>query len=399
MKKGFSLILSLITFAIIEIIIVSIFGIVENEARMTIRKADSTILFYAAEAGIEQAKCYVKEIPGWLENGGTNPSIVNSQFGSATVTVTVSDNSDSDGFYTITSRATWQNSPLTRSISIKAKPPVRSSMSQFMFFIDAAHLNIGTGAEVWGKVHSNRNINIFGGGAIFHDEVTAHNKIIFYEGANRSNTIFEKGYQEDVPQIPMPEITSLNELRQYAIQDNFYFQRPISIELLPTGQVKINNSAPLSLPQNGVIFCERDIDIKGTLNGLLTVVSMGTINIIGNLIYLDPNLPPPDGGDLLGLIANNHIYIPQSAPYNLEINAALFARQGKAYCFLGDRRGTLIIKGSLATSQLSYFSSTSGHGYSIRKYYFDERFRTYAPPHFVHFETYYFKDWKDMGEQ
>jgi len=271
-------------------------------------------------------------------------------------------------------------------------------MSKYMFFVNNAHLNIGSGAEVWGEVHSNLNIKIFGGGVIFHDEVTASNKVLFYSGATPANTTFDKGYTEGVAPIPMPEVSALDDLASEAeppknSNGNYHYTNTISLELFNNGQVSINGGAPVDLPANGVIFCDKDINIKGTLSGALTVASMQTINITDNLVYDDIN------NDVLGLIANNHIYVPNSAPYDLEINAAMIARTGKAYCGLSTTKGHLIIHGSLCTSQLSYFASTSGKGYSDRDYYYDQKLQTNPPPHYLTiYEEESFKDWRDEGE-
>ena len=402
-NRGQALILALVVFAVVGVLSTSLLTITSHQARMELRQVDGTILFYGAEAGIEMARYHVKNTSSWLESYPTiSPEITNEPIGDTRVTVTVTG--PVDDFYTVTSTARWSNSSLTRTVSIKAKSPVSTSMSQYMFFINNAHLNVGSGAEVWGDVHSNLNIKIFGGGVIFHDDVTASNKVLFYSGATPANTTFDKGYTEDVAPIPMPDVSAFDNLKAYAVTDNFYYPNSISIEIL-NDQVSIDGAAAVPLPTNGVIFCEKDINIKGTLDGKLTVASMQTINITDNLLYADPypyNTDPltitDPPMDLLGLIANNHIYIPSSAPYDLEINAAMIARTGKAYCSLSTTKGQLIIRGSLCTSQLSYFASTSGHGYTDRDYYYDPSLYYHMPPNYMTFYEESFKDWKDEGE-
>ena len=399
-NRGQALILALVVFAVVGVLSTSLLTITSHQARMELRQTDGAILFYGAEAGIEMARYHVKNTSSWLESYPTiSPEITNEPIGDTSVTVTVTG--PVDDFYTVTSTARWSNSNLTRTVSIKAKPWAASSMSKYMFFVNNAYLNIGSGAEVWGEVHSNLNIKIFGGGVIFHDEVTAVNKVLFYEGATSANTTFlaipAPGYWEDVAPIPMPEVSALDNLKAHAVTDNFYYPNSISIKIL-NDQVSIDGAAAVPLPTNGVIFCDKDINIKGTLNGQLTVASMQTINITDNLKYADPTDHDPDTLDVLGLVAEQHIYIPNSAPYNLEINAAMIARTGKAYCALSQTKGNLIIRGSLCSSQLSYFSSTSGHGYADRDYHYDANLLIKAPPNYVHFEEESFKDWKDEGE-
>jgi len=406
-NRGQALILALVVFAVVGVLSTSLLTITSHQARMELRQVDGTILFYGAEAGIEEAKYRVKNVVGWLES---KVGLAEHDIGETKVTVTVTD-PDAEGFYTVSSKARWLNSNLTRTVSIKAKSPVSTSMSPYMFFINNGFLDIGPRTEIWGKVHSNKNVKISGPevapgdiDVIFDNKVTTANNLVLYNGASLSNITFsDSGYQEDVVPIPMPEVSDLDYLKTIASPDGYY-PNTISVEIIDN-QVSIDGAAAVPLPTNGVIFCDKDINIKGTLDGKLTVASMQTINITDNLLYADPypyNTDPltitDPPMDLLGLIANNHIYIPSSAPYDLEINAAMIARTGKAYCALSQTKGQLIIRGSLCTSQLSYFASTSGHGYADRDYHYDANLLIKAPPNYVHFEEESFKDWKDEGE-
>jgi len=395
-NRGQALILALVVFAVVGVLSTSLLTITSHQARMELRQVDGTILFYGAEAGIEEAKYRVKNVVGWLES---KVGLAEHDIGETKVTVTVTG--PVDDFYTVTSTARWSNSNLTRTVSIKAKPWAASSMSKYMFFVNNAHLNIGSGAEVWGEVHSNLNIKIFGGGVIFHDEVTAVNKVLFYEGATSANTTFlaipAPGYWEDVAPIPMPEVSALDNLKAHAVTDNFYYPNSISIKIL-NDQVSIDGAAAVPLPTNGVIFCDKDINIKGTLNGQLTVASMQTINITDNLKYADPTDHDPNTLDILGLIADKDIQIHKDAPDILEINAAITARTGKVWCKQGPGKDTLTIKGSVCSHQFSDFASPSGRIYNKIKLHFDNNLLIKSPPYYTLFKTESFKDWRDEGE-
>jgi len=395
-NRGQALILALVVFAVVGVLSTSLLTITSHQARMELRQADGAVLFYGADAGIEMARYHVKNTSSWLESYPTiSPEITNEPIGDTRVTVTVTG--PVDDFYTVTSTARWSNSSLTRTVSIKAKSPVSTSMSQYMFFINNAHLNVGSGAEVWGDVHSNLNIKIFGGGVIFHDDVTASNKVLFYSGATPANTTFDKGYTEDVAPIPMPDVSAFDNLKAYAVTDNFYYPNSISIEIL-NDQVSIDGAAAVPLPTNGVIFCDKDINIKGTLNGQLTVASMQTINITDNLKYANPTDDDPNTLDILGLIADKDIQIHKDAPDILEINAAMTARTGKVWCKQGPGKDTLTIKGSVCSHQFSDFASPSGRIYNKIKLHFDNNLLIKSPPYYTLFKTESFKDWRDEGE-
>jgi len=277
-------------------------------------------------------------------------------------------------------------------------------MSPYMFFINNGFLDIGPRTEIWGKVHSNKNVKISGPevapgdiDVIFDNKVTTANNLVLYNGASLSNITFsDSGYQEDVAPIPMPEVSDLDYLKTIASPDGYY-PNTISVKIL-NNQVSINGAAVVPLPTNGVIFCDKDINIKGTLNGQLTVASMQTINITDNLKYADPTDDDPNTLDILGLIADKDIQIHKDAPDILEINAAMTARTGKVWCKQGPGKDTLTIKGSVCSHQFSDFASPSGRIYNKIKLHFDNNLLIKSPPHYTLFKTESFKDWRDEGE-
>ena len=398
-NRGQALILALVVFAVVGVLSTSLLTITSHQARMELRQVDGTILFYGAEAGIEEAKYRVKNVVGWLES---KVGLAEHDIGETKVTVTVTG--PVDDFYTVTSTARWSNSNLTRTVSIKAKSPVSTSMSPYMFFINNGFLDIGPRTEIWGKVHSNKNVKISGPevapgdiDVIFDNKVTTANNLVLYNGASLSNITFsDSGYQEDVVPIPMPEVSALDYLKTIASPDGYY-PNTISVEIIDN-QVSIDGAAAVPLPTNGVIFCDKDINIKGTLNGQLTVASMQTINITDNLKYADPTDHYPNTLDILGLIADKDIQIHKDAPDILEINAAMTARTGKVWCKQGPGKDTLTIKGSVCSHQFSDFASPSGRIYNKIKLHFDNNLLIKSPPYYTLFKTESFKDWRDEGE-
>ena len=389
-QRGTALILSLTVLTISLVMSASLAGVIVNQAREEMQRAEGAELFAAAEAGVEEMKWRVtNSVTGWTSG------LAEHSIGNCLVLVTVGTQA-ADNYYQITATSRFPGvNPLRRSVAIQAIPPGFLAMSQYMFFINQAHLNIGTGAEVWGDVHSNRNIQIYGGGVIFHDDVTAVNKILYYNGATEGNTVYYADHTEGVDPVPMPTHTELEALRPYAQEDGYYTTGNLTVEFLSDGTVKLNGGSALPLPPNGVIFAENDINVSGTVKGQVTVVSAKGVNITNDLKYESLTADPPN---ILGLIADHDIYLPSSAPYNLEIDAAMLTLTGKAWTSLSSVKGTLIIRGSLASDQQSYFASTSGKGYTTRKYYYDDNFLTYPPPHYLPAGSgSAFKDWRDLG--
>ncbi|MFA5393508.1 MAG: hypothetical protein WC081_03225 [Candidatus Ratteibacteria bacterium] len=395
-KKGAVLILSLIVLTLSLIMTVSLTGVVSNQGRNELRQAQEAELFAAAEGGIEEIK--------WRFINSVHPSgwtagIPQHQIGNCLVTVSVTG-PDANNYYLATSIAGFPaGSNLTRAVAIRAIPPGFLSFSQWMFFVNNAHLTIGTGAEVWGLIHSNRNIMIYGPGTIFHNNIEAVNNILYYNGASQSNTIYYGTHIEGAGYIPMPTSSQMADLKSYAQDGGYYSSGNLTVEFISDGTVKLNGGSPQVLPSSGVIYAEREINISGTVHGQVTVVSGRTINVTNNLKYSSLAVPPaPARPDCLGLIAEQNVYLPDSAPYNLEIDAAMLSRTGKAYAGLSSAKGTLIIRGAIAADTMSYFANTSGHGYNIRKYYYDNNLINYPPPHFLPaVPGAGFKDWRDMG--
>ncbi|MFH0795551.1 MAG: hypothetical protein V2A65_00645 [Candidatus Omnitrophota bacterium] len=389
-QKGIALILSLTVLTISLVMAAGLTGVIVNQGRDELRKAEGAELFAAAEAGIEEMEWRVTNgVSGWTSG------LAEHSIGNCLVTVTVTGPA-ADNYYQITATGRFSGvNPLRRSVAIQAIPPGFLAMSQYMFFVNNAHLTIGTGAEVWGNIHSNRNIMIYGSGTIFHDDIEAVNRILYYNGATEGNTVYYADHTEGVDPVPMPAATELDALRPYAVTDGYYMDGNLTVEFLSDGTVTLNGGSALSLPPNGVIFAEGDVNISGTVKGQVTVVSASGMNVTDNLKYESLTASPPN---ILGLIAERDIYIPNSAPNDLEIDAAMLTRTGKAWASVSQAKGTLIIRGSVASDQPCSFANTNGKGYTTRRYYYDENLLTYVPPHYLPAGSgSAFKDWRDLG--
>lgn len=98
------------------------------------------------------------------------------------------------------------------------------------------------------------------------------------------------------------------------------------------------------------IYAEDTVWVEGVVKGRASVgVSDGNSIIIkDNITYLDK-----DGTDVLGLIASEDILIPRSSPDDLEINAALLAKDGYAtrYYFSGDIKNSITTYGAVLANQ------------------------------------------------
>lgn len=108
----------------------------------------------------------------------------------------------------------------------------------------------------------------------------------------------------------------------------------------------------------------------------------GNIIIDGNVTYTSMPSGPDDATNLLGLVADNSIAVAKQSSADLEIDAALFARQGKFFnsMYKTASRGTLTLFGSMAQKTRGAVGQVGTSGYS-KNYTYDARFaRTKTSP-------------------
>lgn len=137
------------------------------------------------------------------------------------------------------------------------------------------------------------------------------------------------------------------------------------------------------IPANGYIFVEDNVWVDGVVNGRATIGTTADKSIIinGNITY-----SAKDGSSVLGLIADRNILIPYSSPDNLEIDAAVVAKNGaaKRYFYPGDTKDSLLIYGAIISYDIWTWSWTSGgsqvvSGYESTNSTYDANL-TYSPP-------------------
>jgi hypothetical protein len=122
-----------------------------------------------------------------------------------------------------------------------------------------------------------------------------------------------------------------------------------------------------------------------------------------------------DGNSALGLIAQNDIYFGLEIPQDFEINAALFAPNGKIirhnYRYQGCSqsnmavRQTLTVYGSIISNLKSYWSYGQGNagfgngptsGFSQREVFYDPNLYYTPPPYFPNQGEYEFISWSEQ---
>ncbi len=152
--------------------------------------------FVTLESGAAVLDAAGNVIPGLSRTTYAGPSGASSgQFGVfGSVISTVSDNA---------------NILMVRRMEIN-----QESFAKFAYFTDNENAGICFGGtdQIFGPVHSNDDICIWSGSTVrFRDEVRTAGQVI---GA--ANATFDKGYLENVPNIPLPTVAAMNKLQTQA---------------------------------------------------------------------------------------------------------------------------------------------------------------------------------------
>ena len=154
-----------------------------------------------------------------------------------------------------------------------------------------------------------------------------------------------------------------------------------------------------TLAPNGTIFADNAVlRIQGTVEGQVTVGASsssssgkGTIYIDGNIVYKTDPVTNPNSTDLLGIVAQNNVYVTHNTANNdgITIDAAIFAQNGGfgaqdydswytdgAYIHL---LGGLTQKSRLAVGTFGGLYGMTGF---YKDYRYDNRFTSVAPPNY-----------------
>lgn len=302
----------------------------------------------------------------------------------------------------------------------------RSWAEYAMWYDNSAVIYFQTGDRFRGKMHCNCPIYIADGQApIFEDLLTCSST---NWGDGPADAVFLKGYQLGVPDESM---SSINFTNTTSTQDCLRTQASLVLTGATTvvmagtnffitnsrrGWSKYNYGAfNPSVMTDGVVYVATsgssvgDLSLAGTLDGRLTIVTDGNINITNHIRYAaNPTNVPSN--DALGLISRKDIIVKATCPRNLDIFAHLIAEGGlttatddgmftvenytsrtRSSCQNLNVYGGIVqrFRGAVGTS------GSSGTGY-LKNYMFDTRFATNPPPHYpVVGDRYYCGGWRD----
>lgn len=419
-ERGFAVPIIVAIIAVVTILGVSGYYLAAADLTLSQHEEDYSKAVHVAEAGVNEYVWHMNKDENYYKNyshpaegqdGEGKDNWVSYSGGDYHLDITPTSSEAPGVIVEATGRVKLSSG---KYVSRKVKAQIKKrSFVNYIYITDHETFE-GSGQRIWfisgdtlhGPLHSNDIISI-DGNPVFEDRVTSAKTI--YERFG-SNPDFQQGYEESVTPLDFPPANT--ELKLTAQVGGYYYYGETTITLNSYGTITVvNNDATgqttgptgtVSLPSNGVIYVDGqalgkgtaangDIYMEGILSGRLTIASSNDIYISGDLTYADSN------EDMLGLVANNNIYIlhyqggQDVAPYNIEINAAVFALN-HSFTFedyaRSPAKGTITIRGSIIQrfrGPVGTFYSGSGSkasGYS-KDYWYDERMLYNQPPHFI----------------
>jgi|GEM_PF-3319537 len=322
--------------------------------------------------------------------------------------VTVSAKKISSDIYEITAKK--QDSYPTYKIWIKE----RSIPKDFVAIVFDDTLNISD-SKYAGSIFAIRDINIISNEEkVFSHPLLAGGKFLFSSLA-AANTEFKGGYSDFFPSTPRPPQNYLELTRAtipspsktFEIRGAKIFVSQETIFITPSSTPRIslvlkgeqmeistgNETEPpisLDIPDDGLVFVEGEIEIRGYLIKHLTVLTTKSIRITGDIIYLDENNKPPitsegetnslyKAGPSLCLVAGeNIVYEPKPPSRSLTICALLVALNGSIYSGMALKSDLLIIYGARICRKRP-FRLIRDTGFAHAIYLPDPKLATHAP--------------------
>ena len=348
----------------------------------------------------------------------------NTKIGTFTLTITPPPSGSTITTVQSVGRVTGLNSSRT----ILAQLGIPSFASYI--FLSNSELDFSSTATTTGPVHSNVGIDFEGAN---NGPVTAANSTYVSQvDGNSHNGVWGGGGPQSQWQFPVPainfnqvtvDLSALSTLAQasggvYLNNSGgigFYLNLK-SNGTIDVYKVRSQNSAGITTtfirnqaaPTNGIVFSTENLWIAGTSWSKRTTIAAAklpdspanrrSINIINNITYA-----AKDGTDVLGLVAQQDIFLPQYVPNTMEIDAALLAQNGSIGYDTsnGGVKTQFTLYGSLEQNQNAYGFKVVGcgsycSGFPTTVYGFDTNLTYAPPPSYPTTGAYQILNWREL---
>lgn len=278
-----------------------------------------------------------------------------------------------------------------------------------------------TGDTVWGRIHSNGALHV-NGSPVFMEKATTSKNFDPRVGTGVNRARFMNGYETGIAEIPLPNDLSelINSSQLSGTPYGRYYTHPTlwatlapgtsadgdgKIYLRTTSGGAIIDSVNLGDPNfNGALLTTGTLNVQGTLDGRVTLGSLGNIIIQNDCLYERDPLTTTSN-DMLGLVSDVDVVVADNTPNRTDciIQGNIFCRDGSFRAENYNTRGisgALRVLGSIVQDErgaVGQFSgSTLNSGFS-KRYRYDVRLNDPAqrPPHYpgYYVRTYAITNW------
>jgi hypothetical protein len=394
--SGKATLLLIVGFSLLFLVVSKNFGDVSNRAVDNfVNYHLETVAHDIAVSGANIAASQVFIDPTW-DDGYSNLPFQDGQINVSVITLDPFKN-----IKQITSQGTFEGH--TSTVQVKLAP---SKFSKFAYYSVSEGGTIWwTGSDtVWGPFHTQDYMRV-AQHPVYYGKATTRRSLIYYTSQKADKPYFFGGYEQGV-NLPLPtnavdamEVIADDDGMKLSGHDTVYitfdqdsikfrysYNATDSVRYLPT-------SAP-----NGLIFAKDCVvRLKGTVKGQYTIGCSSNMSAGKGTIYLDNDIvfdrDPrvyPTSDDLLGICAENNVYITDNAANNSDINI-----HGSVYCEKGGfgaqnydtrpKSGNINLLGGIIQNTrkaVGTFGSTGIKTGFAKRYKYDDRLMIASPPFF-----------------
>ena len=429
-KRGSALVAVMGIITAVLLIGIAIFILGHAEGDVVEYAVDDSRAFYIAEGGLERARGYLSALMASDPNASpVGTSFSGQNLGGGLYDVEVVQDVNPGGTipaYEVVS--TGAKDGVLRQVKATVIAETFAIYQWFVGSTGGGWTWFSTGERFEGPVHVNGDLQI-DGDPWFGGLVRAGGG---YTEKLGSNPTFERGYELHVEQIPLPTVSYVESTLKVAADEALgvhptKLSGPGSYWLVELGaplagymtyQGFDKNDNPIGFgtvvelaATNGAAWFDNEIEIRGTLDGQLTIGVDGDIHVIDDIIYADSTPgsgPNADCDDVLGLVAaglpKGNIIIDYTVPNqsDCEVHGVMMALENtiEAEDYQHHAiRGDFIIYGGLLAQKAIHIAEysdgvvTSGY---YRDYHYDSRVITLPPPFFPFSSNFSVVTWEEV---
>ena len=294
---------------------------------------------------------------------------------------------------------------MTSTVKVTLSP---SKFSKFAYYSVSEGGTIWwTGSDtVWGPFHTQDYLRA-AYHPVFFGKASSLKSLVYKTNKKTDKPFFLGGYETGI-NLPMPSgavdnmvlaaedvgglnFTGQDTVYMYFVKDSlkykFNFKTPYTTIYLPDAAA------------NGMIFAQNAVvRLKGTVKGQYTIgcnstttsTGKGTIWLDDDIVYDKDPRQFPNSTDMLGICAENTVWITNNTANNSDINihASIYTEKGGFGAESYDSRpisGNINLLGGIIQNTRkavgTFSGSTINHGFA-KRYKYDDRFMLASPPFF-----------------